>query len=81
MSLDNLVGISLETIDMEKGGRSLNNKIINHPEKEKYPAFMPRHERLNYPGCIYHVIPRGIERRKIFRDNQNIGVFTYSTRV
>ena len=32
---------------------------------------MPRHERLNYPGCIYHVITRGIERRKLFRDNQD----------
>ncbi len=32
---------------------------------------MPRHERLNYPGCIYHVITRGIERQKIFRDNQD----------
>jgi len=32
---------------------------------------MPRHKRLNYPGCIYHVVTRGIERRKIFRDDQD----------
>lgn len=32
---------------------------------------MPRHERLNYPGCIYHVITRGLERRKIFGDDRD----------
>ncbi|MFH1287553.1 MAG: transposase [bacterium] len=30
---------------------------------------MPRSRRLNLPGCIYHVMSRGIEKRKIFRDN------------
>lgn len=30
---------------------------------------MPRHKRLEIPGAIYHVITRGIERRKIFMDD------------
>ena len=29
---------------------------------------MPRDKRINLPGVIYHVISRGIERRKIFID-------------
>ena len=29
---------------------------------------MPRDKRINLPGVVYHVISRGIERRKIFRD-------------
>ena len=31
---------------------------------------MPRLARLDAPGVIHHVIIRGIERRKIFRDNK-----------
>jgi putative transposase len=30
---------------------------------------MPRQARIDAPGAIHHVICRGIERRKIFRDN------------
>lgn len=30
---------------------------------------MPRNRRLNLPGCIYHVMSRGIEKGIIFRDN------------
>ncbi len=32
---------------------------------------MPRHRRLEIPGAIYHVITRGIERREIFKDDQD----------
>jgi REP element-mobilizing transposase RayT len=32
---------------------------------------MPRLARLDTPGLIHHVIIRGIERRKIFRDNKD----------
>lgn len=32
---------------------------------------MPRHKRINLPGVIYHVISRGIEGGKIFRDNED----------
>jgi len=32
---------------------------------------MPRLARLDAPGVIHHVIIRGIERRKIFRDNRD----------
>ena len=32
---------------------------------------MPRLARLDAPGIVHHVMIRGIERRKIFRDNQD----------
>ena len=32
---------------------------------------MPRLARLDIPGIVHHVIIRGIERRKIFRDNKD----------
>lgn len=32
---------------------------------------MPRSARLDAPGVLHHVIIRGIERRKIFRDNRD----------
>ena len=32
---------------------------------------MPRKARIDAPGAIHHVIVRGIERRSIFRDNQD----------
>jgi hypothetical protein len=30
---------------------------------------MPRQARIDAPGALHHVIVRGIERRKIFKDN------------
>ena len=30
---------------------------------------MPRQSRIDAPGALHHIIVRGIERRKIFRDN------------
>jgi hypothetical protein len=32
---------------------------------------MPRKARLDEPGALHHIIVRGIERRKIFRDDGN----------
>ncbi|OEU65234.1 MAG: transposase [Desulfobacterales bacterium PC51MH44] len=32
---------------------------------------MPRKSRIDAPGALHHVIARGIERRKIFKDNQD----------
>lgn len=32
---------------------------------------MPRQARLNIAGAIYHVITRGIERREIFKDEED----------
>ena len=32
---------------------------------------MPRQARIDAPGALHHVIFRGIERRRIFRDNQD----------
>lgn len=36
---------------------------------------MPRLARLDAPGVLHHIIIRGIERRKIFRDNRDRGNF------
>ena len=36
---------------------------------------MPRDKRINLPGVIYHVISRGIEGGKIFRDNEDRNEF------
>ena len=30
---------------------------------------MPRRARIDAPGCLHHIICRGIERRKVFRDD------------
>jgi putative transposase len=32
---------------------------------------MPRQSRIDAPGALHHVIVRGIERRNIFRDDQD----------
>jgi putative transposase len=32
---------------------------------------MPRLARLDAPGVLHHIIIKGIERRKIFRDNKD----------
>jgi putative transposase len=36
---------------------------------------MPRHARIDAPGALQHLIVRGIERRRIFRDQQDREVF------
>ncbi|WP_246038131.1 transposase [Geomonas terrae] len=50
---------------------------------------MPRQGRLDIPGCLHHIICRGIERRDIFSDDVDRDAFvsrlielttTYSTR-
>jgi putative transposase len=33
--------------------------------------FMPRQSRIDTPGALHHIISRGIERGKIFKDNQD----------
>ncbi len=42
---------------------------IDNSQSLFYIQYMPRHKRLNFPGCIYHVITRGLERRDIFTDD------------
>jgi hypothetical protein len=32
---------------------------------------MPRKSRIDAPGALHHIIFRGLERRKIFRDNKD----------
>ena len=34
-----------------------------------YAFIMPRKSRIDAPGALHHIIARGIERSKIFRDN------------
>ncbi|HDL01256.1 MAG TPA: transposase, partial [candidate division Zixibacteria bacterium] len=32
---------------------------------------MPRKARIDAPGALHHIICRGIERKRIFRDNKD----------
>ena len=32
---------------------------------------MPRQARIDAPGALHHIIVRGIERKKIFRDDKD----------
>jgi len=36
-----------------------------------YKQFMPRKARIDAPGALHHIIGRGIERRRIFRDDHD----------
>ena len=36
---------------------------------------MPRQARLDIPGLVHHVMARGIEGRKIFKDNNDRELF------
>lgn len=36
---------------------------------------MPRQARIDAPGAVHHIIARGIERRKIYRDDQDRNTF------
>ena len=36
---------------------------------------MPRQPRIDIPGVLYHVIARGLARRKIFRDSNDKKIF------
>ena len=36
---------------------------------------MPRKARIDAPGALHHIIVRGIERRRIFSDNQDLDNF------
>jgi len=39
--------------------------------KESKRRGMPRTARLDAPGVLHHIMIRGIERRKIFRNNKD----------
>jgi REP element-mobilizing transposase RayT len=36
---------------------------------------MPRKARIDAPGALHHIIVRGIERRRIFSDNEDLDNF------
>jgi REP element-mobilizing transposase RayT len=36
---------------------------------------MPRKARIDYPGGVHHLIVRGIERKRIFQDDQDRNAF------
>ena len=38
---------------------------------------MPRPLRVQYPGAIYHVLSRGVEKNNIFYDRQDYEIFIY----
>lgn len=41
---------------------------------------MPRRPRIHYPGAVYHVTARGVEKRDIFLDSDDYRGFTNSQR-
>lgn len=41
------------------------------PKYYEKDSAMPRTARLDTPGLLHHVMIRGIERRKIFRDDKD----------
>ena len=40
---------------------------------------MARQARIDTPGAIHHIMVRGIERKKIFRDDKALGAITDMT--
>lgn len=38
---------------------------------KQYTLLMPRGPRLDAPDALYHVIPRAIERRRLFHDDRD----------
>ena len=53
-----------------EGGRSCRNCLTGDKGTVHIKA-MPRSARLDAPGVLHHVMGRGIERRKIFLDDQD----------
>jgi hypothetical protein len=45
--------------------------MLKVKEKNDKRHFMPRLARLDAPGVLHQIMIRGIERRKIFRDNKD----------
>ena len=43
------------------------------------PALMARNPRVDFPGAVHHVYGRGIEKRKIYRDDRDRHVFLQRT--
>ena len=49
----------------------LNELDTMDMDKLRYKPFMPRQPRLDAPGTLHHVMGRGIEKIKIFRDKND----------
>ena len=49
-------------------GTYLTIKLVEHL-RICYSNFMPRKSRIDAPGALHHIICRGIDRRKIFRND------------
>jgi len=45
--------------------------IFDKEELLRWKLGMPRQPRLDAPGTLHHVIGRGIEKTKIFREDGN----------
>ena len=54
-----------------KGGRPQNLKFFDIEALLRQSVAMPRVARLDTPGLLHHVMIRGIERRRIFKDNED----------
>ena len=45
------------------------NQELAIPEYLCYRRNMPRKSRIDTPGLLHHIVARGIERKKVFRDD------------
>jgi REP element-mobilizing transposase RayT len=65
-----IININTEFRQVGKSeGRSvIAQKVRSQPVGQKD---MPRQSRIDAPGALHHVIARGIERREIFRDDED----------
>ena len=45
--------------------------IYLHSANAKHEGYMPRQARIDAPGAIHHIIARGVQRSKIFFDDQD----------
>jgi len=60
-----------EFFPLGRKGAPLNNSVDMERDRLIRGGAMPRLARLDAPGVFHHIIIRGIERRKIFRDNHD----------
>jgi len=56
----------------DKLNRMLFNNLVGIISDWNQKEGMPGTARLNAPGALHHVMIRGIERRKIFRNNKAV---------
>ena len=49
--------------------------IVAQGREVLYNINMPRRGRIDYPGALHHIMVRGMEQRKLFKDDKDRRVF------